>query len=275
MFVKILTAIAQAKSHVALRNELDSVKRELDSLRSKLELDDGFVAQFRRDRQSAEYLRAYEDDMPLVSVCVATYNRGQLLIDRCLRSICEQDYENLEIVVVGDCCTDETPDLVNRLNDSRIRFVNLAERGDYPDEPVRRWMVAGTAAVNHALRMSTGAFITHLDDDDEYTPGRIGKLVNFARYRKADLVWHPFLWEIRKGIWVENKSDKFMKGHVTTSSIFYHNWFKNIPWDASAHEYYEPGDWNRLRKIWHMGANLARYPECLLRHYKERSQASR
>lgn len=263
-----------AASTRALREELVRVSRELDALRSKLDIDPDLIARFHAERMSKEYRRAFAEDAPLVSVCVATFNRAQLLTGRCLPSILRQDYENIEIVVVGDACTDDTEDRILSLRDSRITFSNLPIRGQYPEDPHRRWMVAGTTPINRALDLATGAFITHLDDDDEYMPDRIGKLVKFAQQTEADLIWHPFQWENEEGKWRVNKAQKFAVGNVTTSSIFYHNWLHNIRWDPNAYEYFEPGDWNRLRKIWHIGAQLARFPECLLRHHKERGQVS-
>lgn len=250
------------------------VSRELDALRSKLDVDPDLIVRFQAERESDDYRRPFIEDSPLVSVCVATYNRAALLADRCLPSILRQDYRHIEVIVVGDGCTDDTEDRIRSLRDSRIKYINLSSRGQYPEDPDRRWMVAGTTPINHALDMARGAFITHLDDDDEYMPDRIRKLVSFIQQTGADLVWHPFHWEIGDRKWKINKAERFMLGNVTTSSILYHNWLRNIHWDLRAYEYYEPGDWNRLRKIWHMGARLARFPECLLRHYKERSQSS-
>jgi glycosyltransferase involved in cell wall biosynthesis len=134
-------------------------------------------------------------------------------------------------------------------------------------------MVAGTAAVNHALDLSNGDFITHLDDDDEHLPGRIAKLVGFAQRSRIDLVWHPFWREMNNGKWQLRWAEAFRKNQVTTSSVFYHKWFKQIPWDINAYKYAEPGDWNRFRKFRYLGARMARFPEPLLKHYRERSQA--
>lgn len=232
------------------------------------------MEKFEEDRTTGEYNSVFTEDSPLVTVCVATYNRGAILVDRCLASIIGQDYENLEIIVVGDCCTDDTQERVAAIGDDRIRFVNLPERGHYPKNSFRRWMVAGTKPINHALEMATGSFITHLDDDDEYAPDRIRLLVEFIQETRADLVWHPFEWQRTRWIWSVNKATEFSYGQATTSSIFYHKWFRNIPWDINAHRFYEPGDWNRLRKIEYLGANLARHPGYLLRHYRERNQKS-
>ena len=205
-------------------------------------------------------------------MCIATYNRGELLLERSLKSILNQDYSNLQIVVVGDCCTDDTAERMAALADQRVEFINLPERGRYPDEPRLRWMVAGTVAVNHALSLARGEFITHLDDDDEQPRDRIRKLVAFIREKRADIVWHPFKYERIPDEWHINHAPKFAVNQVTTSSAFYHRWFKSIPWDIGAWRYLEPGDWNRFRKFRYLGVHAERHPDVLLSHYRERNQ---
>ena len=41
-------------------------------------------------------------------------------------------------------------------------------------------------------RWARGDYVTHLDDDDEYLPQRLEVLVQYARARGCDFVWHPF-----------------------------------------------------------------------------------
>lgn len=266
--LEIINSFNPVKNHKVinqLRNEIDTLKSKLDIPR---ELLDGFYS----DRNSREYQEAYDKKSPLVTVCIGTYNRGKLLIERSIRSVLEQTYDNVELIVVGDCCTDDTVQLVQGITDPRLRFVNLPERGRYPENPLHRWCVAGTVPFNFALSQARGDFITHLDDDDEFVPDRIAKLVAFIQREKADLVWHPFWYERSEGRWAMKKAQEFAGGKVTTSSIFYHRWFTAIPWDIEAYRYHEPGDWNRLRKIKYLGAKLVRYPEPLLKHYCERNQ---
>ena len=61
---------------------------------------------------------------------------------------------------------------------------------------------------------------------------------------------------------------------MTTSAILYHRTFRTLGWDPNAYRYREPGDWNRLRKIKYLGARAVRHAEALLKHYKERNQAT-
>ncbi|MGR8929524.1 MAG: glycosyltransferase family 2 protein [Gammaproteobacteria bacterium] len=240
--------------------------------RSINDLGYGARTAFLRKRQTKEYQSLFNKEYPLVTVCIATYNRAELLIERSLSSILKQDYENLQIIVVGDHCTDETEHLMQSVSDPRIEFVNLPQRGCYPDEPRHRWMVAGTQALNHALTMARGDFVTHLDDDDEHPADRVSKLVHFIQQQRADLVWHPFNYERIPEEWHVNTSLEFRARHVSTSSVFYHRWFAGIPWDINAWKYDEPGDWNRFRKFRFLGAKTVRHPEILLSHYRERNQ---
>ena len=248
-----------------LHHMLGHHSEQLDLLKSSLEVDAALIDEYERWKAAHPL-----SDRPLVSVCIATYDRAQLLAERCLPSVLAQSYPHLEVVVVGDGCTDETAERVGAIRDPRLRFVNRERRGDYPADSLRRWMVAGTPAVNEALAQAKGELITHLDDDDEYLPGRIEKLVAFIRDEGGDLVWHPFWYEDPDGRWLLNDAGAFAFSRVTTSSVLYRSWFKKIPWDAGAHRLMEPGDWNRFRRLRYVGSVFRRFPEPLLRHYRER-----
>lgn len=251
---------------------MEGVYEELDYIKSRHDVSDALFDEYQKFRCTDEYLSAFEDPEPLISICVATYNRGDLLVTRCLRSLLDQDYKNIEIIVVGDGCSDETERKMRAIKDSRVTFKNLPNRGAYPVEPKWRWMVAGTAAMNEALSMTRGSFITHLDDDDEHPHNRISSLLAFARKKRCDILWHPFYRELPGGKWVLRSSSNFSRNNVTTSSVFYHGWFRKVPWDINAYKYREPGDWNRFRKFKYLGAKAEFFPGPMLKHYREMSQ---
>ncbi|GEM_PF-553485 len=248
-------------------SQLKSLRDHLDTLKSSLEVPqemiDDFLAWKSRNPIPAR---------PLITVLVGTYNRSRLLTERCIPSILGQTYDHLELIVVGDCCTDDTEELVSQIKDPRLKFQNLPERGPYPSDPVRRWLVAGTEPLNTALALAQGDFITHLDDDDEYVPDRLEKLVNFAIEHQCDFVWHPFWWEQHDGCWIINQAVELAHAETTTGAVLYRGWFKNVPWRMDAYRLMEPGDWNRCRRIKYMNPVSMRYPEPLLKHYRERSQ---
>jgi len=248
-------------------SQLRILGRDQDTLKSSLEVPqetvDDVLAWKSQNPIPAE---------PLVPVIVVTYNRSRLLTERCIPSILGQTYDNLELIVVGDACTDDTEELVSRIKDPRLKFHNLPERGRYPSDPIRRWMVAGTAPTNEALSLAQGDFISHLDDDDEYVPDRLEKLVKFAADNQCDFVWHPFWWEQDDGKWIINQAAEIAHGEITNGAVLYRRWFKNVQGKMDAYRLMEPADWNRYRRISYIGPVAMRYPEPLLRHHRERNQ---
>jgi len=245
-----------------------------DQWRSMREV--GLAARARAARRwsSPEFLAVFKDPEPLVTVCIATFNRAELLCKRTLPSLLQQSYANLEILVVGDCCTDDTGARIAKLGDRRLRFINLPTRGQYPDDPERRWMVAGSVPMNHALREARGKFITHLDDDDEYTSNRVEILLDLLKRTTSDFAFHPFRAQRQDGSWWDNPARWFERGYVTTSAVFYHSFWKLVEWDLEAWRYAEPGDWNRFRKIRFLGARIARHSDYMLLHYREQQQGN-
>lgn len=95
-------------------------------------------------------------NMPLVSVLIGTYNRADLLL-RAVNSVLRQHYGNLEIIVIDDASTDNTPEVVRTLGDDRVKYIRHKEN-------------KGIATVsNAAFKHSKGEFIALLGDDDEWT----------------------------------------------------------------------------------------------------------
>ena len=97
---------------------------------------------------------------PKVSVVVTTYNRAALL-PRAIRSVLAQTYEDYELIIVDDCSTDDTPDVIRTFVDSRIRVVRHAEN------------TGQSAAINTGIRLARGEYIAFLDDDDEWVESKL------------------------------------------------------------------------------------------------------
>lgn len=105
-------------------------------------------------------------DTPAVSVVMAAYN-GARLIEQTLASLARQTLPDFEVIVVDDCSTDDTREVVARWRDPRVRLIALAENGG----PVR--------ARNHALTHARGRHIAALDQDDLCHPERFARQVAF------------------------------------------------------------------------------------------------
>ncbi len=224
-------------------------------------------------RQSLEYQEAFSKKDPLVSVCIATFNRSYCLLQRSLNSLLNQTYKNLQIIVVGDCCTDRTEAAIAELADPRIIFENLPQRGPYPKPGIDRWMVAGSNAMNRALDLCRGDFITHLDDDDQATLNRIELLLSVAQSEKLDFLWHKFSFQDLDATWGTLGDPEIKLGQVTTGSIFYHKYFARVKWDLFSYRQKEPGDWNRIKRIMALQPRARYIDRNLLFHFKEQNQA--
>lgn len=101
-------------------------------------------------------------DMPLVSVIIPTYNRIDTL-PRSMKSVLDQTYGNLELIVVDDGSTDGTDEYVKGLPDERIRYV----KGEGNRGP--------GAARNMGVRLAKGEYIAFQDSDDEWHPDKLEK----------------------------------------------------------------------------------------------------
>jgi hypothetical protein len=251
-----------------LESRLDLERDRIDWALGSSEGVTALIDAYHAERKTDGYRAAFAASDPLVSICVATMDRGDILTERCIASILAQTHRNIQVVVVGDNCLDDTAQHLATLRDGRIQFVNLPERGPYPAPGFDRWCVAGASAMNHALSLCEGAFVTHLDDDDAMAPHRIETMLAAAREAGADFLWHSFWNECDDGTWIKAGNGQLILNEVTTGSIFYHRYFARFPWDTHAYRTHEPGDWNRLRKIKLMRPHLRYVDEPLMFHHR-------
>lgn len=97
-------------------------------------------------------------EQPRISVIVPVY-KVEKWVQKCVKSICAQDYENLEIICVDDGSPDNSGKLLDELaaGDPRIRVIHQQNRGL-------------SAARNAALEVATGEWVTGVDGDDWLLP---------------------------------------------------------------------------------------------------------
>lgn len=99
---------------------------------------------------------------PKVSVIIPVYNREQL-IQRAIRSILNQTYENLEVIVVDDGSSDNSESKAKEIHDPRLIYIKN-ERN-----------MGVSKSRNEGIKISTGEIIVFQDSDDESYPDRIEK----------------------------------------------------------------------------------------------------
>ena len=189
---------------------------------------------------------------PLISIVVPTYNRGPLLAGRTLPAALAQTYRRTEIVIVGDACTDDTEERVRALGDPRIRFENLRERGRYPEDPLFRWMVAGTKPANRTLERARGDWIAFLEDDDVWEPNHLDLLLSTARQTGAEFVYGAGLLERSPGEWLRIGGFPPATGRIFHSAVLYRGYLRFLRYDPEAWRSAIGGDahlWGRMQRL--------------------------
>ncbi len=129
---------------------------------------------------------------PKVSICIPIYNVEQY-IERCLRSVFEQTYSNIEYVVVNDCTKDRSMIALSKVikeYPDRISFVKIISHE-------RNRGLA--AARNTAIANCTGDFVMHVDSDDYLEKNAVELLVNKQKATNADIVSGCALKETTEG----------------------------------------------------------------------------
>ncbi|HLR41723.1 MAG TPA: glycosyltransferase family 2 protein [Pseudogracilibacillus sp.] len=112
------------------------------------------------------------NNKPLVSIVTPTYN-SEVFIEETIQSILNQSYMNWELLIVDDCSTDNTVDIIKRYTDERIKLHILEENS------------GAAVARNHAIKKATGKYLAFLDSDDLWTKEKLEQQVRFMQ--KNDL----------------------------------------------------------------------------------------
>ena len=115
---------------------------------------------------------------PLVSVIMPAYNSEQF-IEKSIRSALAQTYSNLEIIVIDDCSSDGTVQIVQKLaqEDNRVRLIQNETN-------------AGAAnSRNKGMDCSRGAYVALLDSDDIWYPDKLQKQIKLAEETGAGLIY--------------------------------------------------------------------------------------
>jgi len=208
-------------------------------------------------RESEEYRCALSTKEPLVSVRIATYNRGTVLFERTIPSVLAQGYENLEVVIVGDGCDDDTEERARRMRDSRVRFVNMPHRGVYPAEPQHRWMVAGSPAMNLGAALSRGLWLAPLDDDDEFAPDHIEVLLQAALQGELEMAYGKY-WAMTPPPWEPHARGTFPPeyGYFGFQTAIYMRALRFFQYETRSWVLNEPGDWNLCRRMREAGVRM-------------------
>lgn len=96
----------------------------------------------------------------IISVVIPTYNRASTLI-RSVNSVLFQTYPVDEIIIVDDCSSDNTEEIVASIDDARVKYLRHSQQ------------LGGNAARNTGIDASSGDYIAFQDSDDEWSLSKL------------------------------------------------------------------------------------------------------
>jgi glycosyltransferase involved in cell wall biosynthesis len=115
----------------------------------------------------------------LVSIVLPTYN-GSKFIKQTIDSCLCQTYSNFELIIINDCSTDHTEDLIREYQDSRIKYFKNEQNLKLPK------------SLNVGFEKANGDLFTWISDDNYFSYDALEKMVAELKETDSDLVCGPY-----------------------------------------------------------------------------------
>ena len=115
----------------------------------------------------------------LVSVIMPSWNTGRFIAES-IQSVLDQTYGDLELIIVDDCSTDNTDEVVGTFSDSRIRYIKNEKN------------MGAALSRNRAMREARGEWIAFLDSDDLWKPEKLEKQIAFMHKNGYTFSYHDY-----------------------------------------------------------------------------------
>lgn len=118
----------------------------------------------------------------MVSIITPCYNSSPF-IRSCINSVLEQSYPDWELLLVDDCSTDNTADIIQEYcrKDSRVRYLKTSEPSGSPCLP-------RNIGIEHAC----GRYIAFLDSDDMWLPTKLEEQIGLFEDKKTAIVYSDY-----------------------------------------------------------------------------------
>jgi len=191
------------------------------------------------------------EDKLLVSVVVPTKNSENTLL-RCLQSIKNQTYNEIEIIIVDNASTDKTREIAER-------FGKVYVKG--PERSAQR---------NFGARKASGDYVLFVDSDMELTPNVVEQCLTKVLAEQGSAITVPEI-SVGEGFWAKCKALEkscYMEDKAIEAPRFFE---KRVFWEIGGYdeEMTGPEDWDLFLRIRKMGYDVSRI-NALIRHHEGR-----
>ncbi|WP_165955812.1 glycosyltransferase family 2 protein [Campylobacter volucris] len=200
---------------------------------------------------------------PLISVIMPCYNRENYIISA-IESILNQTYSNFEFIIIDDCSTDNTFEIVKH-------YANLDKRIIPFRNDINRCYVY---SLNFGLNIAKGKYIARMDDDDISLPSRFEKQVKYLEENEDIVVLGTYIEFLSKNnVFLNKESDPDILSILLNfycvlahPSVMIRKSFLDKHQILYDKKYQFAEDYNMWSNILKLGGKIANYPEVLLRY---------
>ena len=202
----------------------------------------------------------------LVSIIMPSYNTGGY-IKNSIESVLAQTYENWELIIVDDCSTDDTDNIVGQFSDKRIRYLKNKKNS------------GAAISRNYALREAKGRWIAFLDSDDLWLPEKLEKQIAFMEnngysfsYTDYKIRWNGKNEDPRvyTGHDVVNRKRMYRYCYFSTITVMYDRNVVGLIQIADIKKNNDYAMWLQIIEK----TNCYRFPECLSVYCKHDNSVS-
>ena len=137
---------------------------------------------------------------PLVSIIIPVYNHEKYILET-IKSVIDQAYENIEIIIIDDGSEDSSGKIVERIKDNRINYFYQKNRGV-------------SAARNQGLKIAKGEFVAFIDSDDTWKSDKLQKEMELLLKSEAGACYCGAINYIESTNSFANARTKFLEGNI-------------------------------------------------------------
>ena len=202
----------------------------------------------------------------LVSIVMPSYNTAEYIAES-IKSVQSQTHTNWELLIVDDCSTDNTDDVVKEyLTDTRIRYIKNEKNS------------GAAISRNRALREAKGRWIAFLDSDDLWHPKKLEKQIAFMEENGYAFTYTDYMIQLN-GQWIPyvytgpkvvNRTMMYNYCYFSTITVMYDREKIGLVQIADLRKNNDYAMWLQIIEK----SNCYRLPECLSYYIKHEGSVS-